>query len=233
MAFSAVPVESSAFASEEAVKRIMSRPTLFGATYSVYARIPRLALEEVGAPYDLVEVDIFAKDKVAADYAERHPFGRIPAFEHDGFRLFETDAIVGYIVESFAGGALVPDGARERARMRQIMRIADNYAYRALVWEIYVEEAERDRAGRLEPAELDRGRLCLRVLDDLAGAGFVVGSRVTLADLWLQPMLCYLNLAPTGRMLLRERPKLGAWLARMQERPSVVATRYPAETHAG
>jgi glutathione S-transferase len=211
---------------------MMARPTLFGATYSVYVRIARLALEEVGAPYDLVEVDIFAKDKVPADYAERHPFGRIPAFEHDGFRLFETDAIVGYIVESFGGAALVPGGARERARMRQIMRIADNYAYRALVWGIYVEEAERDRSGRLEPAELDRARTCLRVLEELAGADFPVDGRVTLADLWLQPMLCYLDLAPAGRALLRERPKLEAWLARWQQRPSAAATRFPAELPA-
>src|SRR5262245_40812041 len=146
----------------------MGQPTLFGATYSVYVRIARLALEEAGVPYDLVEIDIFAKDTVPADYAERHPFGRIPAFEHDGFRLFETDAIVGYIVETFGGVALAPDGACERARMRQIMRIADNYAYPALVWGVYVEEAERDRAGRLEPAELDRARTCLRVLEELA-----------------------------------------------------------------
>jgi glutathione S-transferase len=211
---------------------MMARPTLFGATYSVYVRIARLALEEVGAPYDLVEVDIFAKDKVPADYAERHPFGRIPAFEHDGFRLFETDAIVGYIVESFGGAALVPGGARERARMRQIMRIADNYAYRALVWGIYVEEAERDRSGRLEPAELDRARTCLHVLEELAGTDFLVDGGVTLADLWLQPMLCYLDLAPAGRALLRERPKLEAWLARWQQRPSAAATRFPAELPA-
>jgi glutathione S-transferase len=210
----------------------MARPALFGAYYSVYVRIARLALEEVGAPYDLVEVDIFAKDKVPADYAGRHPFGRIPAFEHDGFRLFETDAIVGYIVESFGGAALVPGGARERARMRQIMRIADNYAYRALVWGVYVEEAERNRAGRLEPAELDRARTCLRVLEELAGPDFLVSGHVTLADLWLQPMLCYLDLAPAGRVLLRERPKLRAWLERMQQRPSVAATRFPAERSA-
>jgi glutathione S-transferase len=215
------------------VKQVMGRPALFGATYSVYVRIARLALEEVGAPYDLVEVDIFAKDKVPADYAERHPFGRIPAFEHDGFRLFETDAIVGYIVDCFDGAALVPDSTRERARMRQIMRIADNYAYRALVWGIYVEEAERNRSGRLEAAELDHARTCLRVLEELTGANFLVDGDVTLADLWLQPMLCYLDLAPTGRVLLRERPKLAAWLERMQGRSSAIATRFPAELRAG
>lgn len=210
----------------------MNRPKLFGASYSVYVRIARLALEEIGVPYELVEVDIFAKDKVPPDYAGRHPFGRIPAFEHDGFRLFETDAIAAYVVEALGHGALLPDDVRERARMRQIMRIADNYAYRALVWGIYVEEMERSRAGRLDQAELAAADKSLRVLDGLSGPDFLVAGQITLADLWLFPILAYLDLAPSGRSLLRKVPRLAAWLERMQRRPSAAATRFPAEQEA-
>jgi len=202
----------------------MKRATLFGAPYSVYVRIVRLVLEEIGAPYDLVEIDIFSKETVPADYADRHPFGRIPAFEHDGFRLFETDAIVGYIVDSFDGGALLPDTARERARMRQVMRIMDNYAYPSWVWGIFVEEMERDRLGRLTPEELERATTCLRVLD-----GLLAGGQLSLADLWAYPMFVYLDLAPSGRSLLRRSPKLLAWFERMADRPSVAATRFRAE----
>ena len=202
----------------------MKRATLFGAPYSVYVRIVRLVLEEIGAPYDLVEIDIFSKETVPADYADRHPFGRIPAFEHDGFRLFETDAIVGYIVDSFDGGALLPDTARERARMRQVMRIMDNYAYPSWVWGIFVEEMERDRLGRLTPEELERATTCLRVLD-----GLLAGGQLSLADLWAYPMFVYLDLAPGGRRLLRTSPKLLAWFERMADRPSVAATRFRAE----
>ncbi|TIU67935.1 MAG: glutathione S-transferase family protein, partial [Mesorhizobium sp.] len=61
----------------------MSKPILYGADYSVYVRIARLALEEKGIGYDLVPVDVFAPEGVAAWYLEHHPFGRIPAFEHD------------------------------------------------------------------------------------------------------------------------------------------------------
>jgi glutathione S-transferase len=207
----------------------MGRVTLFGATYSVYVRIVRLVLEETGIPYELVEVDIFDRDKVPSDYAERHPFNRIPALEHDGFRLFETDAIVAYLLDRFGDHGLLPDEVQARARMRQSMRIADNYAYRALVWGIYIEEMERDRLGRLTPDELARAGKCLRVLDNLAALDFLAGERLTLADLWLQPMLAYLDLAPAGRALLHEVPKLAAWLARMQARRAVVATRFPAE----
>jgi glutathione S-transferase len=211
----------------------MDRITLFGAAYSVYVRIVRLVLEEIRIPYDLVEVDILAKDNVPADYADRHPFGRIPAFEHDGFRLFETDAIVSYVLECFGKGALLPSDVKDRARTRQIMRIMDNYGYRALVWGIYVEEMERNRAGQLQLDELERARTCLRVVEDLAAADFLIGARLTLADLWTLPMLTYLKLAPTGRALLSDAPKLSAWLERMQSRPSVQTTRVRGESAAG
>jgi len=205
----------------------MNRVTVFGASYSVYVRIVRLVLEEIGIPYQLVEIDIFAKEAVPSDYADRHPFGRIPAFEHEGFRLFETDAIAGYIVEQFGGDALLPADARHRARMRQIMRILDNYAYPQLVWGVYVEEMERDRRPGTE--ELARAAKCLKVLGDLASDDYMVGARLSLADLWALPMLVYLDLAPTGRTLLQDAPKLSAWLARMRLRPAAAATRFPAE----
>jgi glutathione S-transferase len=67
-----------------------------------------------------VPVDIFAADGIPAWYFEHHPFGRIPAFEHDGFRLHETGAIARYVDEAFAGPALQPAEASARARMNQI-----------------------------------------------------------------------------------------------------------------
>jgi glutathione S-transferase len=210
----------------------MSQVTVFGASYSVYVRIVRLVLEETRTPYELVEIDIFAKDSLPADYADRHPFGRIPAFEHDGFRLFETDAIAGYILERFGDGGLLPADVAQRARMRQIMRIMDNYAYPWLVWGVFVEEMERNRLGQLTAEELERGRKCVTVLSELAGDEYLAGTQLSLADLWALPMLTYLDLAPAGRKLLQDAPKLSAWLARMRSRPAAIATRFAAEQKA-
>jgi glutathione S-transferase len=69
------------------------RPIVFGAPYSVYVRAVRLALEEKGVDYELVPVDIFASEGQPAEHMVRHPFGKIPAFEHAGFRLYEAGAI--------------------------------------------------------------------------------------------------------------------------------------------
>ena len=75
----------------------MGRPVVYGADYSVYVRIVRLALHEKGVDYDLIPVDVFAEGGPPAWYFDFHPFGRIPAFEHEGLRLYETTAIARYV----------------------------------------------------------------------------------------------------------------------------------------
>src|SRR5262244_2064840 len=77
------------------------KPIVFGAPYSVYVRTVRLALEEKGIAYELVPVDIFVPDGPPPEHMMRHPFGKIPAFEHAGFRLYEAGAITRYIDEAF------------------------------------------------------------------------------------------------------------------------------------
>ncbi len=208
----------------------MAGSTLYGAAYSVYVRIARLVLEEVGAAYDLVEVDIFAPETVPAEYGARHPFGKIPAFEHEGFRLFETDAIADYVNETFAAGALVPASPRDRARCRQIMRIMDNYAYPAMVWGVFVEEVEGEDLADEE--SLETARTVLEVLRGFSPAPFLLGDRVSLADLWAWPMLVYFRMAPSGEAMLKDFPELADWFAAMAERPSVMKTRSPRETSA-
>jgi hypothetical protein len=61
------------------------KPMLFGEPYSVYVRAVRLALEEKNGAYELVPVDIFKPGGPPPEHYARHPFGKIPAFEHAGF----------------------------------------------------------------------------------------------------------------------------------------------------
>ena len=213
----------------------MSQPIVFGAAYSVYVRTVRLALAEKGVPCHLVEIDVFGDGGPPPDYLTRHPFGRIPAFEHDGFRLYETDAIVRYIDEVFDGPSLIPDTSRGRARMTQVMRILDSYAYPSMVWGVYVEQVDAPQEGReTDSAKLDeavgRSRTCLEALERLMDDGpFLVGSRLCLADLLAAPMFTCFRLAPQGRQLLGEHPRLKSWLERMRVRPSMVETRWSSD----
>ncbi len=212
-----------------------SLPILFGARYSVYTRIPRLALEEKGVPYRLEEVDIFARGGPPAGYLERQPFGRIPAFEHDGMRLYESGAIARYVDEAFPGPALQPAAPRGRARVNQVISICDSYAYRTLVWDIFVERVSAPAEGRASDeariaAALPRARTCLRVLDDfLRDQPWLAGPALSLADLHAQPMLALFRLAEDGARLLAQHAALSRWWDTMATRPSVQATRSPRE----
>ncbi len=203
--------------------------TLFGAAYSVYVRIVQLTLKEKGVPYRLVEVDVFAPDGPPADYLERQPFGRIPAFEHDGFRLFETAAIARYVDDAFDGPALMPQDARLRARVNQITALVDSYAYRAMVWDVFVERVDVPREGGVSDEEkiaagLRTAETCLSTLADLMGEGdYLVGSRITLADLHAAPILGALRNAPEGAELFARHPALVRWWERMSRRPSILA----------
>ncbi len=213
----------------------MTEPIVFGAAYSVYVRAVRLALAEKGVLYRLEEVDIFAEGGPPADYLERHPFARIPAFEHDGFRLYEATAISLYVEEAFDGPPLMPEAPRERARVHQLLGILDNYAYRTLVWDVYVERVDVPREGGTPDeakiaAALVRARTCLTAIEGVKGAApWLAGARIGLADLRAFPMLAVFRRAPEGARLLAGYPDLSRWLEAMAARPSAAATRPPIE----
>lgn len=124
--------------------------TLHGYSYSVYLRIARMTMLEKGVAWRHVEVDPFA-DEIPADYLALNPFGRVPTLDHDGFVLYETTAITRYIDEAFDGPSLQPEAPRERARMNQIIAIADSYGYWPMVRQVFSQRVFNAR--RMTPDE--------------------------------------------------------------------------------
>ncbi len=208
----------------------MSEPIVFGAPYSVYVRIVRLTLAEKGVGYQLVPVDVFADGGPPTAHLSRHPFGKIPAFEHDGMTIFETAAITRYVDEAFAGPRLQPDAPRDRARMNQATGLLDAYAYRAMVWDIYVERVSNPRDGKPSDeariaAGLPVAQTCLDVLETLVpGSTWLAGDTLSLADLHAAPMFAYFLKTPEGAAMIKRQPRLSAWWAAMSARPSFAAT---------
>ncbi|SJM33217.1 glutathione S-transferase family protein [Mesorhizobium delmotii] len=201
----------------------MAKPVVYGADYSVYVRIVRLALEEKGINYELVPVDIFAAGGIPGWYFDHHPFGRIPAFEHDGFRLYETSAIACYVDEAFDGPALQPVEARPRATMNQIIGMLDAYAYRAMVWDVAVERLEKEVPDETLIADgLRRASTALRALSSLKAPGpWLMGSELTLADLHAAPIIGYFVKVTEGQNMLAEFAEIQDWWTRIAGRASV------------
>ncbi len=202
---------------------------LHGYHYSVYVRIARLVLAEKGVAYDRVEVNPFSPD-IPAAYLALHPFGRVPTLVHDGFALYETGAISRYIDRAFPGPSLQPQDARALARMDQIIAVVDSYGYWPLVRQVFSHRVFRPSLGQpADDAEVALGLAgaakVLKALEELAASDtFLVGSKLSLADLHLGAMIAYFAAATEGAAALDGYRKLTGWWRRLQQRPSMAAT---------
>ena len=191
---------------------------LYGYRYSVYLRIVRMTMLEKGIGWTHVEIDPFAKI-IPADYLALHPFGRVPALKHGDFVLYETAAITRYVDEAFAGPRLQPSGPQERARMNQVIAIADSYGYWPMVRQVFSPRVFNAALGTVPDESviaegIARSHTVLGALEKLAAGGrFLVGDALTLADIHLAAMMAYFTAAEDGRTALSAYPGLSAWWA--------------------
>jgi len=203
----------------------MSKLTLLGLERSVYTRIARLALFEKRVDYALQEVDIFVDGGPPAYYLDHNPFGTIPCLLHENFCLYETGVITRYVDEVFAGPVLQPTEPMPRARMNQIIGVLDSYAYRPLIWDLFVQRivipengGESDEG--VISAALQAIRTLLEQLESWIGDyEFLAGRSISLADLHGFPMFVYFADTPEGVGMLESYPRLQQWLDRMRKRP--------------
>lgn len=65
-------------------------------------------LEELGLRYDLNKMSFHPKDLKSEEHRARHPLGRVPVLEDGEVTLYESGAIVEYVLERHAPGRLKP-----------------------------------------------------------------------------------------------------------------------------
>ena len=209
----------------------MARPIVSGPAGSTYVWSTRLALAEKGVAHELVAMG-FGEHR-QEPHLSRHPFAKVPAFEHDGFALYETQAILRYVDERFPSAPLQPTDVHQFSRMNQIMGIVDAYAWPSIAAGILFNRMLAPRLGlpvdeAAVAAALPRARLCLSEFARLMGDGpYLAGERVTLADLMVLPLLSYLARLPDGEAPIAEQPALRQWLRDMEGRQSFAVTKPP------
>lgn len=208
----------------------MAKPIVYGPAFSTYVRSARLTLEEKSVDYDLVEFD-FLSAPMPDEQVRRHPFAKVPAFEHDGFSLYEVSAINRYVDEAFEGPSLQPDDLRQRARMNQILSIIDSYTYSCTVGQLVIQRLVMPMLGK-QPDEaaisaaLPGIEQCMGAIADLRGSHtfLVSDEQPTLADLHLIPIFDYFRNTPESGPILEKLPGMGAWWDAVGGRESVQNT---------
>jgi glutathione S-transferase len=196
---------------------------------SPYGRAVFAALEEKGARYRLAPVD--GANRHNAPHILRHPFGRIPVLEHEGFLLYETQAILRYLDRLLPEPRLTPEDLPAAARMDQVMNICDWYLFQGVGNVIGFQRVVKPRIMGLPPDEdaiaqaMPKAHAVFAELERfLADGSYFAGSDVSLADLLVAPHLDFMSMTPEWSPLTSGAPKLVSWLARMNARASLKAT---------
>ena len=196
---------------------------------SPYGRAVLATLMEKGASYRLSPV---APGTFRAEpHVSRHPFGRVPVLEHDGFMLYETQAIVRYLDRVAAGPALTPTDAKAIARMDQVMNVCDWYLFQGVGNVIGFQRVVGPRLLGLATDEaviaqaMPKAHAVFNELSRLLGDNtWFAGDRLTLADLMIAPQIDFFVQMPEWAPLTATTPNITAWLARMNDRACMQQT---------
>lgn len=201
--------------------------SLTGYRHSIYTRIARMVLHAKGVEFTEIEVNPFVPP-LPEGYS--HPFGRVPVLSHGGFTLYETSAIARYVDLAWPGPPLVPQGQQAAARMQQVISIADGYAFRPLVLQVYAHRVFRPLEGLVpDETQIADGLACapviLAALDAIATESLVLApATLTLADCHLAPMIAAFAAAKEGGALLPCYPALSRWWSAVRLLPSFRAS---------
>jgi glutathione S-transferase len=214
----------------------MTGITVYGIPGSPFLRSVEIALKEKGLDYQLQAMA--PGEHKGEEHLKRHPFGRVPAFEHDGLALYESQAIIRYIDDRFPNPPLTPGVAPLRARMNQVIGIIECYFFPKAAAPIAFNRIIGPRLLGLATDEaaiaeaMPMARTCFAELDRLLGdKPYFTGSSVSIADIMLAAQLDLLSETPEGTELIAGT-RLVPWLERMRARPSFVGTRPPEALRA-
>ena len=176
---------------------------------------PALLLQLAGADWAPRFVDYFGGETRSAAYRQLNVMGEAPMLEHRGARLTQSGVILDYLAQTL--GRFGPGGDAER---RAILRwlLWDNHKLTSYTATLrFLRTFGKDP----DPAVLaflrTRAETAWGVLDaHLAGRSYVVGDRLTIADLSLCGYLFWPEEIGADWNAL---PNLRDWLARIQAEP--------------
>ncbi len=197
---------------------------IYGPPQSTYVRTVRMVCGEKNVPYELKDVEFGS-----ADHTTLHPFARIPILRHRDFILCESSAITRYIDQVFDGPRLRPEQPRERGLMNQWVSTVNDYYYDVMIRSLVLP--------RLGLAPLDEKKIAaikprlehqLGVADKALGEHeFLACGELSLADLFLAPIVAYVMKTPEGGRTVPGYANLVRWMRDIMERDSFKSSAPP------
>jgi glutathione S-transferase len=210
-------------------ENIMTEFIVHSVPGSPFGRAVLATLQEKGASFRFAPVPLGTAR--AEPHISRHPFGRVPVLEHNGFMLYETQAILRYLDRVLPNPTLTPTDPKAAARMDQVMNICDWYLFQGVNNVIGFQRIVVPRLMDKAPDEdaiasaMPKAHIVFNELSRLLGSkAYFADDRITLADMLVAPHLDFLAGTPEWQPLTGARPNLVDWLHRMNDRASFKAT---------
>ena len=195
---------------------------VFGASLSPFVRKVLAFAAEKGVA---VEYRPFAFNAPPAEFLEASPFRKIPALQDGDFQICDSSAIVHYIEAKHPEPALIPAEPRDRARTIWFEEYADTIMI-AVMGKMFFNRVVAPKflgrpgdAAVADAAEHEELPNVLAYLEKHAPepGGFLVGDRITLADIAVASPFANLRHMDVS---LDRFPRSKAWADSILARPS-------------
>ncbi|KAL6597921.1 hypothetical protein ACP70R_046726 [Stipagrostis hirtigluma subsp. patula] len=207
----------------------MAPVKVFGLKMSTNVARVLVCLEEVGAEYEVVDIDFQAKEHKSPQHLARNPFGQIPAFQDGDVVLFESRAISRYVLRKYsksAGVDLLREGNLEEAAAVDVWTEVEaqqyNPAVAPIVYECLIHPAMfgAPTNQKLVDECVEKLRKVLDVYEArLSEHSYLAGDFLSFADLSHFPYTHYLMATPYAS-LFDSYPRVKAWWQGLASRPS-------------
>lgn len=177
-----------------------------------------LMLAFLGLPYETIDLDMANGAHKAPEFLKISPFGLVPAIDDSGYTLADSNAILTYLVQTYAKGSdWMPTDAKDAAEVQRWLTVAaDN---------IYTGPCAA-RLVKLFGVALDHGAAVAKAHDlfkvmeaHLAERTWLATDKITIADV---AGYSYIAHAPEGGVDLAPYPNVRAWLGRIEAQPNFV-----------
>lgn len=187
---------------------------------------PAITLIEAGLDHGLTRIDFAKAEQGTPEYLAINPKGRVPALVlTDGTVLTETGALLDYIAARAPDASLVPTALEDAAHMRSVMyylastmHVAHAHKLRGIRW-----ADNTDSFADMTRKVPETMTACAAYVEaDCLRGDYVCGNDFSIADAYLFVVCTWL--AGDG-VALSDFPKVTAFMARMEDRPSVKAVR--------
>lgn len=177
------------------------------------------ALEEVGTPYTLKEVDLRNKEHKSPEYLKINPNGKVPAMVDGDVTLFESMAINFYLADTYKkellGTTPLEKGQVYQWSFWSVAELQDPII-QVLIQKVFVPADKRDN--NVIEENFKKLPALLSVLDSsLAGKKFLTGNQFTLADLNTASVVSICHAIGED---LSSYPNIKTWLGAISDRPA-------------